>query len=547
MFLCYLKRTLMHYVFVSVLLSLLFGVGCAKTENKFNTLERTLQFSCKEVFSGDSQKEIWSIPLSQIRENIPGIETTLASLQGLLNRVSPRVWMHDKGMSDIILNELRSEGWIIKNPDAKNLWTFIRSFGSEISGAILYDESNDSINAAFNVAAVKNAIVVSKKFIGELENSGIPILVNASDFSESKIFQKYHSKFKSHIAIEQSPLRRFQLRDFAIFSRAFNFYDSQAENQKKYFDELGPFVLVFGWGKDEYNWVSRISSLGGVTVPAEFSLNLSALPCLPTKIPSRNIPKAKSPEEGERIISFVISDGDNISWVGSTDFVDNVFFWQSPIRNEIPITWEMNPILAKLAPRYLSYFYRNAGNNGFVASSSGIGYAFPGIHPESQIYAQYTGDAMRESRLSIMTMINSGGNGMDDARIFLENPNIDAVLYKDFHAYHLHEGAIRWHKGKPIIGYMGLLWENMGETPKPHLRNITDPSSLAKEVAKLPSSPTDDPRSYAVIGVHAWSWENKGGPLEAIKETIKLLPKNTRVVLVEQLVQMLTENFKDKL
>jgi hypothetical protein len=91
-----------------------------------------------------------------------------------------------------------------------------------------------------------------------------------------------------------------------------------------------------------------------------------------------------------------------------------------------------------------------------------------------------------------------------------------------------------WHEGKPAVSYRFVLWEN-------HAGGGVE--EVAAAIAAMPASPQTDPRSYALVNVHAWSWAGMGGPIEAVNATIALLPPNTRVVLIEDFFTLLKENF----
>ena len=123
---------------------------------------------------------------------------------------------------------------------------------------------------------------------------------------------------------------------------------------------------------------------------------------------------------------------------------------------------------------------------------------------------------------------------MEQSAELLAQPEILGVIYKDYSPYNAKEGRIFWHEGKPCVSYRYLLWE-------PSYKN--SPEGVAKAIAGLPASPQTDQNSYALINVHAWSFEEIGGPMEAVARTIELLPPKTRVVTAEELIVLLRENF----
>jgi hypothetical protein len=46
-----------------------------------------------------------------------------------------------------------------------------------------------------------------------------------------------------------------------------------------------------------------------------------------------------------------------------------------------------------------------------------------------------------------------------------------------------------------------------------------------------------------LINVRAWSFKELGGPMEAVKQTVDLLPRKTRVVTAEEFFILLRENY----
>jgi len=69
------------------------------------------------------------------------------------------------------------------------------------------------------------------------------------------------------------------------------------------------------------------------------------------------------------------------------------------------------------------------------------------------------------------------------------------------------------------------------------------PEELAREVARLPAAPRADPNSYALVNVHAWSYGEIGGPLEAVRRAIDRLPPGTKVITADQVLALLRANF----
>jgi hypothetical protein len=379
-------------------------------------------------------------------------------------------------------------------------------------------------------------VAVDTAMAAEAKAAGLVVVLDARGYSEAQAFDEFGDLFARGIVVEQAETKNAHLRDFAVARRAFTHYGASPEDHARFGAALGPDLIAFGWGGDEYGWIRQVSQEGGAGVPADWSRNLSVLQRMPALLPARPHPDVRPAREGERIVAFVMSDGDNIQWMAG-GFVTHEGFWASPYRGEFAMTWEMAPLLAEVAPRALAHFYATASRgravDDFVTGPSGVGYAFHSFLPDRAEFARRTAEAMRQSDMTIATTLNAGGS-MKQSVELLEQPEILGVIYKDYAPYNAQEGRIVWHKGKPCVAYRYLLWE-----PK----RANSPEGVAKAIAELPASPRTDQDSYALVNVHAWSFEEMGGPMAAVKATIDLLPRRTRVVTAEELMILLRENF----
>ena len=153
---------------------------------------------------------------------------------------------------------------------------------------------------------------------------------------------RYRAQFARRIAVEQANDKPGHLRDFAVAHRAFTYATADPTFRTQVAKALGPQALVYGWGDDEYRWVSGLSRANATGGPADWCVNLSALQKLPAgrlRRPRRPLPETK---EGTRTIAFVVSDGDNLQWLCG-NFVGNARYWDSPLRGTFPMTWEAAP------------------------------------------------------------------------------------------------------------------------------------------------------------------------------------------------------------
>jgi hypothetical protein len=295
---------------------------------------------------------------------------------------------------------------------------------------------------------------------------------------------------------------------------------------------LGPATRVFGWGKDEQELVRDVSLGGGAVLPSDWSLNLSALQHLRCAIPEPPRRGRLTPRQaGERWIAFVMTDGDNLQFMGGS-FVDHPGFWANTNRGRFPVTWEVPPLFAEFAPRALAHLYRTATtNDAFIAGPSGLGYYFPHHSPDRAGLAVATAAAMTAAHLSFSTVLNDDGD-LQDTRELLDQPSIAGLVYKDYAPYNKLRGRTFRHRGKVAAAYRYLLWEG---------NPLNTPHAVTTAFEKLPSGTDAGAEAFALVNVHAWSWKSIGGPMEAIRQTVERLPAGTRVVTAPELLEALAE------
>jgi hypothetical protein len=474
---------------------------------------------------------LWVIDIDKLA---PAEQTLVLTLQGLTAKQSPRIWIAGDGMNGLILEQLRQAGTRIH--PVTSAWDLLKQFRAEVKGAILYNLGSDSINVATSLCGPRQAVAIDESIADQARAEKLDVLFDARGYDESKAYREFKDLFARGILVEQIEEKNAHLRDFAVWKNVFTYYRMDPVTTTRVVQELGPNAMVFGWGGDEHNWVQTLSKGGGTGIPADWSRNLSALAQMPVALSPRPRRYPEPAKDGERIVAFVMSDGDNIQWMGG-GFVTDRGFWASPQRGKFNMTWEMAPVLAEVAPRVLDHFYRTAStgsfSDDFACGVSGAGYSYPNDLPDRAAFAEKTARYLRMSDLSVVSLLNSGGN-MDQAAEMLVRPEVLGVLYKEYNPYNAYKGKIVWHEGKPAVSYRYLLWEPLREN---------SPDGVAESIAKLPAAPLKDQNSYAIVNVHAWSWKEMGGPMEAVKQTIDRLPQGTRVVTAEELVILLRNAF----
>lgn len=462
----------------------------------------------------------------------PAEQLMATTLQGVVNRKSPRVWMDTGGMSAVILTQLRNGGTRVHT--VSTVWDLVRLFRTEIKGVEVCKMGTASVNVAASLCGPDSAIACDESLLATAQTGGLTVLHDARGEDSTSAWTAYRDKFTSSVAVEQSIDKPGHLRDFAVMHSAFCFDGVSSALRASIVAGLGAGTLVYGWGPDEYGWISDISRGGGGGVAADWCLNLSAMEKLPPPAIQRKLRETPAPPgANERIVAFVLSDGDNIQWLCGGMPTDT-HFYASPLRGQFPMTWEVSPILSTVAPRVLQYMYDQATPNDDFITMGAPAYSYQHLEPDAAAGAAQTAPYLRASDLDTVSLINSDNGSLSDTNALLDLPGTLGIIYKDYSPYNGHHGAMIWRNGKPCVSYRYLLWEGMSGA---------SPSEVAAAIASLPAAAATNTGSYALINVHAWSWSSIGGPIEAVRRAIAALPPNTRVVTANDLLAMLRNTF----
>lgn len=462
----------------------------------------------------------------------PAEQALLASLQGRLNQTEARLWVRGRSAYARVLEELRNEGWNLKTPTS--LWDVVASTQQSGSRFLTCDVKTESLNVATSLAGPRRALIADVSLRDRLTALGMVEHLDVRSLTEAEAWKEFQSEFRREFVVHQPVAKTLHLRDFAVARSAYTFFEGSSAAQTQRFQDSGPAARVFGWGRDEHEFVQDVSRGSGFVIPSDWALNLSALPHLTVPIPTRPVrPKPEPLQPGERVVTFVVTDGDNVQWL-LNGFTDSPGFWGSPLRGSFAVTWELAPTLAELAPRVLAYLYRSATpQDDFVAGPSGVGYYFPSQSPIRTELAVKTARSLVPAQLQAVSLLNSGG-GLEAADDVVRQSQVTGVFFKDYAPYHRYAGSVRWHAGKPIISYRFLLWEQKRSDGS--LRPDWLPEGVAQAIAKLPAESID---RFSLVNVHAWSFRDSGGPMGAIRRTIDQLPPHTRVVTATEFLQLL--------
>lgn len=475
---------------------------------------------------------------------------TLVSLQGIMARSgSERILVQYDKSTSLFLDTVKAQYPDCKTGYAHSVWAFLKKDSSRVSGYILTDLHDDSVNVATSIAGFLNAVIVTKDNESEAVKIGLSCLLDVSDKDDAWLRQsEYFSKLDKNVAFMHNPDNVEHLRDYAIFCGAYMFTDQIATQEEiiQKVDFLNSGFIILGWNTKcgELETVRALSKQNGSIIAADYAKNLATYSGFKLYAATQKTETAVEGEKKHHTVTIVVSDGDNLQWTLNTLPISGNWF-KNPARGKYAIGWGLPASLIDVAPPVLAYYYqRMKTNEEFIMQLSGLGYTFPSYwtNPLSRLQMQKkVGAVMERADMSVMEIL-------DDVRLnrelaetyyggFLKEDSIDGILYIDYSDYSCYNGQVFWINGKPIVTARYRIWAD-----------YTDINALAKSINAAKTDPKSE-AAYSFIIVHAWSGLDvngkvvaNGNTLDAVTALIEKLDDDVEVVTPTEFIRRITEN-----
>jgi hypothetical protein len=343
----------------------------------------------------------------------PGEHLLISTLQGLLNRTQPRLFLrldeHDDRWRDYLS---RRYGLAFTTVD--NLPDLLTSAREVARGYVLADPAVPAtINAATVLAAHRDLLVARPEFEPLLQRAGLRCVESlvgrfrdcpawrVDEWTLEQFMDRCDPRYVACLTV--SPHEWFgkfahHIRDMAMARRLFCFELSANPQHADEFalrDQLmkriAPGGVVLGWHTprdSEADHLVHASRNGNVVICCAYAQNLSFLQHLrPERVRIPEMPPAPALDRTKVYVSFIISDGDAL-WC-CRDFQAGLYL--DPARGQLPVGWAVQPLLLELAPAMLGYYIETAtANDCLVASASGVGYSYADLMSAEQLEAHLT-------------------------------------------------------------------------------------------------------------------------------------------------------------
>jgi hypothetical protein len=426
-----MKSTLWLFVALAAVLT-----GCRnQTASDVTRFRLAMRWPDSQVFP--TFGPVRNLDVVEIAGRSNGEITLLVTLQGLVNRTQPRIW--------VLENSERKRFWLDQlgatTTGVAGPLPLITKYRNEIAGIVVYDGAQpDTVNVATTIAGVESAIVAPPELVTVLTAApySLPVVADLrTNHFTGKLdayryeLAQYGSRATHRLVIGLDPTKHVgSLRDYAVATGALTFWlDANNLEELALLDQflrmLPPMSSYMGWWPNEPAGVSAASRHGVPVYAADWSTNLTVFGGVPRIAGPPAAPRAP-PLEKKAYVAIFMSDGDNLQEDQHLVPVK----WADPNRGKVPIGWTLNPALVDVAPTILGYFRRTATDRDVLVSGpSGLGYTYPDFWPAGMfsLYTRTSRPYLEAAGMRVITVWNNAPT-VSDATAQAFSRDIPAVL-----------------------------------------------------------------------------------------------------------------------
>lgn len=467
----------------------------------------------------------------------------LVSLQGLVNRTQPRIYLIFSPDDTFWLHAMQTQGETGTPIMVANPLSLLHRFRSAFHGAVVPDPKvYDSPCIAVDLAGLDNLVIATPSLASSLH---LPIKADlrgrfkddaaALRFARLKLLPRLNP----YLALCLDPTLLGSQADDIIAAKGMAFWvtgpKAQSEPGANEMAEIAEVEATFakmplnavvhgfwwhgdGVGLDETPGVTLASRFGKVTTVSDYVANFSVtsgirLPAMKQK-PQ---PPAPPLNANKVYVALTMSDGDNlVTW---RDYFRSYF--TDPLHGTFPIGWGMGPTLRDVAPDEVAWYYRHAApTDEFLCDVSGVGYIYPSEwatdlknRPAAfRSFYNWTQQYMTEMDMHTLRLMNV--QPADIARVAHYLPDVSFLM--------------------PDYGYQGEQTYSQFTytlpTGQPVFRSMmfgSDPQAMANQITSRVGSVRP-----AFVNAFVWNW---GSKLSGLKQMLNDLGPNYVAVTPSQL------------
>ena len=372
---------------------------------------------------------------------------------------------------------------------------------------------DESVNVATTLAGLMDAILIDESQEKQAQRLGLAKLFDARGKDMAWCFDKYHEQLSRSILLTGEP-KWANNRAMTIAQRGAAVWGI-GETTNKAAEWVNPPAPATGWNAgDEFKQTDLLSEYGQFQGASTSAWNLEILSAGTDKAA---VPKIKSLDprtidwnDKRHLASFMMSDGDNLSWLMKGFFSEP--YWDNPANGKFPFGWEACLChLAQLCPEALQRLARTQPEGTTLIEPAG-GYAYADLlahkrpnRPEvlarlgRLISAQLAKTGGRVMRLICKDVLSEDAKEAFEiyAREIEPLAGIVVIQYSPYEGGH---GRVFWVKNRkgieiPVVTLTHSIWN--------HARWPT--GGTPAKVARMINESTEHAR-FSFVSVHAWSW-----------------------------------------
>lgn len=389
--------------FMTILLSALF-TGKSISANSQSLLP----------ISNESAKDISTFSTVDYHTD-KGVLLAATSLQGLVNRTTPRIYLkqdYEDNLRDNqwILDLYISKGYVNTVTDYTDIYTMIDDYKSDVDGAVVIDPAKDyTVNIATNIAGVENRIIITPDMINGVQGLGITDITDLRSNNFTSAYDAYVWVYNNYydqqsddaLAVTYYERAHDYHRDYLIQHKIHTFwlpgsgdpdYDANLTNHIKYvMQHAKANIPVIGFwhavdansntrGIGEYAGVKLAGQYGKLTVVDDHVTNYSFNSGI--KVNEENYRQAgvrqkdfRTYDPSKKYVAItMIESGDAPAY-----FAYGYKYHQVDTeRGNVPYNVSITPTLKYLMPGVLEWIYETSTDDEYYFGSiSGDGYTYP--------------------------------------------------------------------------------------------------------------------------------------------------------------------------
>jgi hypothetical protein len=390
---------------------------------KYETPEKITVYDMsklKKEFPGADEKKLWIF------------KTIITILQGLVNRVKPRLYLKQAENAVDWLAIYTDEGHVFDLEEAPSFQYLLENLAVGLTGYIVIDPENlHSLNVAQTWASLENWLVVHPDMEEAIRRLGLsrkqdlrgrwPDRLSAYEWAFANLFERCSKHVVGDCCMDFPIFPStvtFTISDFLVANKAFTVDLSASLRQRREYRLLDKIYAgmkfpsgMWGWHctrDHEHYAVERAARKGVYTLCAAGSPNFSIHGAFKARTdqPPKQKPSPRQNRTAEKnkvYMAFMMTDGDAV-WAMENKQNHQ---WACAERGDFALSWGFLPLLADIAPAMYSHYINTMKPQDYmVAGPSGAGYTYPHLYPEPKQFLRYSKYYMQKCGLEIVNITN---------------------------------------------------------------------------------------------------------------------------------------------